>query len=637
MFAGTPAGAGTLSAHDLQLYRDAFRAAERSRWDDARSLAASAHEKLPAKVLQWLALLENGEFGAIAPFLQANPDWPSQHGLRRKAESTMSDAEPAPRLLAYFEKFPPLSLKGFNHYLGALAIAGDARRIAGLVRERWTGGDVSAADQPEFLARFGTQLRAEDHRARLDRLLWSHDDDGARRMLPLVDDGWRALAEARLALAFDRPGSEALVERVPDQLGRDPGLLYERLRWRRRKNLDDGALEILASPPKRLGRDELWWTERHILARRLIERRDFAAAYRLVSAHVQDDGLPFAEAEFLAGWLALRFLNQPTQALRHFGRLHEAVNSPISLARGAYWSGRAAEAAGDRAAARQWYEAAARHTATFYGQLAWDRLGRGPDLSFPAPPKISAQQSSAFEFRELVRAVRLLHEIEPNPDNDRAGLFLRRVARTIKTPTDLALGTRLAHDIGRPDLAIAIAKQAVRSDIILVEGGYPVRSVGAVEGVEPGLPLSVIRQESTFNSNIVSSAGARGLMQLMPDTAALVARQLKIRYDKGKLTGDPGYNIQLGSTYLASLLDRYGGSYILSIAAYNAGPGRVAGWLEQFGDPRSPNVDAVDWIELIPISETRNYVQRVLEALQVYRVRLGHGRSDRTLNQDLRR
>ncbi|WP_245593347.1 lytic transglycosylase domain-containing protein [Azospirillum halopraeferens] len=626
--------AATLSGAEAAAYKEALLAAERGRFDEAGRLAAGARERLPAKVIRWMQLASpgGGSFTEITAFLRENPGWPNQAGLRRAAEAVMPDSLPDDRVIAWFDDNPPLTNRGFMRYADALVAMGRGERALTLVRARWTGSTFSAADEQAFLSRYRAMLRAQDHAARLDSLLWERQEDAARRMFPLVDEGRRALAEARLGIAAGRGNADALLARVPAALRNDAGLIYERVRFRRQRGDTDGAVAMLQTQPSDTGRSVPWWTERHILARRAIEQGDYALAYRIAAGHRQEDGVAHADAEFLAGWLALRFLNRPSDAFAHFQKLHRSVSAPISKARGAYWSGRAAEAMGDREQARTWFRSASAFSTTFYGQLAANALGAAPAL--PVEPAVSRDAAAAFERRELVRVARLLAQIEGR-DASRVTAFVRRISLDSKAPEDYALAARLARDIGRPDLAIAAAKDAAQEHVFLVDGGYPMLS-NRGSRPEPALVHAIIRQESTFNPTIVSSAGARGLMQLMPGTAQLVARQLGIAHTPAKLN-DPDHNVRLGSAYIADLLDRFNGSHVLAIAAYNAGPGRVSQWLTQYGDPRGQGIDIIDWIEMIPFSETRNYVQRVLEALIVYRGRLDGSRADLDLVKELRR
>ncbi|NYZ11990.1 lytic transglycosylase domain-containing protein [Azospirillum sp. RWY-5-1] len=635
--AALPAAAAPLSQADITIYRDAFRAADNDRHDEALRLASRAKDPLPAKVIRWMQLATpaGGSFDEIAAFIRDNGDWPNMTQLRRQAEKAMPLDMDENRVLAWFRDYPPQSNEGVMRYADTLLATGGEEQAVKLVRARWVEGSFGPTDEAEFLGRYRSHLRKQDHVTRFDRLLWERQETSARRMLDLLGEGYDALLDARMALDGDRGGADAAFARVPSSLRNDPGLLFDRARWLRRKGDDDGALAIFLKPPPELGRQQSWWGERHILARRAIERGDYRMAYRIASTHRQEDGVTHMEAEFLAGWLALRFLDQPSEAFKHFHTLYRTVTAPISRARGAYWCGRAAEALGNREQAREWFTKASGYGTTFYGQLAVSNLGGSARVTVPEEPKVANAQVTAFERREVVQVIRQLVQISGR-ENDRLTGFLRRISLDAKSPADYVLAGRLARDVGRPDLAVAAAKDAAQNEVYLTEVGYPLVSASR-NATEVSLVHAIIRQESTFNTNVVSSAGARGLMQLMPTTAQLVAKQLGIRHTHARLTADPDYNVLLGSTYIGDLVDRFNGSYVLAIAGYNAGPGRVRQWIDQFGDPRTEAIDVVDWMELIPIYETRNYVQRVLEALLVYRSKLQGGRAELDMARELRR
>lgn len=631
-----PALAGALSPQDLALYRQAFKAADNERFDEAQQLASQARDRLPAKVIRWIVLATpgGGSFAEIASFVRGNPDWPNQAQLRRQAEKAMPiDLDPA-EVLEWFRQFPPLSNDGFMMHADTLIGTGSQERAIPLIRARWVESNFTADEEANFLVRYRSHLRAQDHKARIDRLLWERQEAPVRRMLPFFDEAYDTLIEARIALDTDSGNADAAVARVAPSLRNDPGLLFDRARYRRRKGDDAGALEIVAQAPADMGRPQAWWSERHLLARRAIERGDHNLAYRLVKAHGQKDGSGLADAEFLAGFLALRFLDQPSEAFNHFNKLYRSVSAPISKARGAYWCGRAAEALGQTAQAAEWYAKAAAYGTTFYGQLSARHIAGGT-VTLPNPPQVSNAAATAFARREVVQVARLMAEIGGG-DDERVTTFLRRISLDAKEPADYTLAARLASELGRRDLAVAAAKDAAQNDIFLVEAGYPMIDARPA-APELALVHGIIRQESTFNTRIVSSAGARGLMQLMPGTAQLVAGKLGLKHTNARLTSDPGYNVTLGSAYLSDLIDRFNGSYVLAIAGYNAGPGRVRQWIQTYGDPRSEAIDVVDWIELIPIYETRNYVQRVMEAVLVYRARLQGAKAELNLDRDLRR
>lgn len=630
-----------LSDADIRLYREAFQAANRNRWDDAKRLAAQTREKLPAKALMALELARPDSGAGFEPldrFLREHAEWPGLAAIRRQAEMAMPADMPYAAVRAWFGRQPPQTLNGLIRLADALMATGADDQVPLQVRQRWIDGGYGPAEEQEFLARFAGFLRPEDHAARLDRLIWDGQDVAARRMYPLVDDERQAVAEARLLLAAEARGAESALGRVPEALRLEPGLLYERIRRLRRQDQDSEAARLLQKAPAELPRPALWWTERQLIARRLLRGGDGEQAYRLAREHGQSEGTGLVEAEFLAGWIALRHLKKPETAREHFQVLTRRSSSPISQARGYYWLARAAEAARDGDEARQYDEKAASYGTVFYGQLAAARLGQEVRLPVAAETGIDREEQIRFEKREMVRLTRLLAQIEGN-GGERSGLFARRIGSLADKPEEYALAGRLALSIGRPDIAIAIAKQAVQSGHYLLEAGYPQLSVDLPSSAaDPALVLALIRQESMFNSGAVSPVGARGLMQLMPATAQMVAGKLGLKeLQSGRLTSDPGLNVRLGTRYLEELLGRFQGSTMLAVASYNAGERRVREWMGSNGDPRRVEADIIDWIESIPFSETRNYVQRVLEGMMVYRARRNGGVLAASLEQELRR
>jgi len=617
--------ARALNADDIATYKQAFKAAEQGKMEDAKRIAKRARDDVPEKVIRWLDLIQastSADWNEITGFMQRNPDWPSMAALRRNAEARMPASLSYQEVRNWFETYPPLTLTGFDRYIVSLMETKSSDKAIALVRKRYIDGTFGSVEERDFRQRYNGLLRPADHAARLDRLLWDGNYDEAARVMTIASPGQRAVAEARIALSTMSAGVDGALRRVPASLQDDPGLAYDRAKWRRRKDMDEAALEIVAKSPAEAEHGGEWWVERHILARRLIEQGKFARAYDLVAVHKAKDGLAFAQAEFLAGWLALRQLNRPEEAQKHFEALFRGTTSPISKSRGAYWAGRAVEALGNKELARTWYDAAMSYSGTFYGLLAADKLGLPAGSALPAPVKVPVELQKGFQKLELVRIVQALARIE-GADSDRVTLFLRKMAADAKTAETYEMVGKLALEIGRPDLSVTTSRTALQDGFVLADAGFPLLPHKLNPMPEAGLVHGVIRQESNFNRLAISSAGARGLMQVMPATAKAVAKQQGLRHSDDKLTAEPKHNVAIGSAYLQELLDRYGGSYVLAIASYNAGPGRVSGWLNTFGDPRNPNVDVVDWIETMPIYETRNYVQRVLENLHLYRARLG--------------
>jgi soluble lytic murein transglycosylase len=628
--------ADTLSSGDRQIYRNAFAAAKAGDYVSAQRQAAQAKDPLLAKVILWQAL-KGGRTGAsfseITAFIKQNPDWPAQSALRQRAEEALTGV-PDATVRDWFAAHHPVTPYGRLREADMAMAAG--QKAAGLaeIREVWINSELSAFDEKTILQRFPGVIRTEDHIKRLDRLVWDGLSEAAHRLMPRVPQEYRLLADARLKLAGFLPGVEGAVAKVPAHLRNDPGLQYERLRWRRRKEMYPAALEILMHPPRELVRPAAWWTERQILARRALAEGKPKLAYELVAKHGMTDGPAYAEAEFLAGWIAFRFLKDAPRGYEHFVRLHKNAKLPISVARGAYWAGRAAEAQNFKQIATDWFTLAAAHPTTYYGQLAASKLGGETMLRIPPEPKPTAEERAQFRRRDLVRVVESLAEIG---EYDRIPAFMRKLSELAKTPTDHLQIAVLGDSTGRSDLAVAAAKRAGYAGVNLINHGYPVIDLPPGGDVERPLVLAMARQESAFEREAVSRTGARGLMQLMPSTAKNIAKSMQLPFSADRLLTDPRYNLTLGRAYLDGLLSRFAGSYILAIASYNAGPGRIAEWIANFGDPRTKSVDAIDWVESIPFAETRNYVQRVLENLQIYRIRLGDHAVAMSLSSDLHR
>jgi soluble lytic murein transglycosylase len=628
--------AQALSSEDRQIYRAAFAAAKGTDSPGALRLAAHARDPLLRKVLTWMALsrgASGASFADIAAFIAQNPDWPGQLTLRQRAEEAIAGASDA-AVREWFGRFHPVTPYGKLRQAELMMADGQKAAAAAQIRDVWINSELSAFDEKSILARFPGIIRGEDHIKRLDRVLWDGLDESAKRMLPRVPQDYRLLADARTKLADFKPGVEGALAKVPAHLRNDPGLLYERTRWRRRKELYDAATESLLSAPKDLIRPIEWWTERQILARHALTDGNPQLAYRLVGRHELTEGTAaFADAEFLAGWIALRSLHNAQAGYDHFVRLYNGVKLPISRARGAYWAGRAAEALNRPDLAATWFANAAEHATTYYGQLARAKVGGEAARQLNAEPKPTAEEIAQFRKRELVRAVEMMGEIG---ETDRLSIFMHKLSALATTPGEHVLVASLFESVGRLDLAVGAAKRAGYAGVMLINHGYP--TIELPKGApERPLVLAMTRQESAFERTAVSKSGARGLMQLMPATASHIAKSRQLPYSPDRLLTDGSYNLTLGRAYLEELLDRFSGSYVLSIAAYNAGPARVRQWIETFGDPRTRNVDVVDWVESIPFTETRNYVQRVLENLQVYRMRLGDHALAFSLASDLRR
>lgn len=621
---------------DIQNYRRAFALIDSGRVQEAEVFASHGRDPVLNKVIHGIVMAQPGNdftFDDMADFVAHNPDWPNAKGILATAEQKIPSATPPSQVAAWFDAHPPISLIGFYRYVDALNLAGRTQQVSDLVRARWIEGDFSTEELTTFYTRFQLYLSDADHRIRLDRLLWKHDAAAARALYPFLDSGAKVLAEARLGLAAHVSHVDALVERVPRELQFDPGLLYERLRWHVRNNQDDQAIDILRHAPETLGNPEAWWEQRQIMARRMVEKKAYDEAYELAAGHGPLDNKQLVESEFLCGWLALRFLNSPEDAQRHFQTLYDHAGTPISRARGAYWLGRAHEARGDSDNARQSYETAATLNLTYYGQLAAARIYEHPMIAATPEPTIPPAIRTAFYNRDLVHAVERLFTLG---ERDRAHGFFHALIESSQLRADFALLTELAYRIERPDFAIEAGKAANQKNLLMAAGGFPLLDRNLPHPPDPAFTHALIRQESMFNPEARSPVGAEGLMQLMPATAKGVAKKLGVRFKPSQLN-DADYNLRLGTKFVQDQIDNFNGSYLLALAGYNAGPHRVHEWMTDIGDPRQNDVDVIDWVESIPAHETRNYVQRIMESLQIYRARLAGGQAPLQILKDLKR
>ena len=621
-----PHHSNALSSGDKTAYIHAFKHADEGNWSLARKHVRRVQELLPTKALQWMRITDRRtkvSFHEITAFIKANPHWPKQKILRRRAEESITDRTPKSEILNWFSNSPPVTGRGAYHYIRLLLKEKKITTATKFARHAWINIHMGYAIEKQFRKDFRKLIQADDHIARLERLLWNRRILTARRQLRRMSHDYQWLGLARIALMRREPGVDHAVSKVPNRLLDNAGLVYERIRWRRKNKLYDSAIELLHRARKPLVKHKRWWTERRILTRRLLRNGKPEEAYLLVTKHHQLNGLGLAEAEWLAGWIALRSLNRYVDAFVHFRKLFNSVSYPVSKARAAYWAGRAAAASGKTRIAFDWYIVAASHVTTFYGQLAAANLPLEFRPRLPKEPMADDQTATSFAHLELVRLIKMLGDIDQTDEIDP---FIQKLASNTNSAPEWTLIANLARDVKRKDLAIYIAKKALNQGVILSYLGYPKLDHTLNSAPDPAFINAVVRQESAFNSKAISHAGARGLMQLMPRTAQKIAKQMKISYSRKKLLQNPKYNVRIGLAYLLQLLKEYNGSPILTLAAYNAGPARVKRWLRAFGNPNRSSEHAIDWIECIPFYETRNYIQRVLENFTVYS---NHGKDHR--------
>lgn len=570
------------------------------------------------KLVAWQTLLDRdaaASFNEITRFMAENPHWPEQKRLRLNAELSLRDGSvPDEDIIAWFAGQPPVSGVGRLALAEALSRReGAAEIIPTLIREAWTGGDFEEAEERRLLNTYGRYLTQDDHINRASRLLWEEKIVPARRMLARLPHDRRRLMEARIALIENKRTAGAALGQVSASLMNDPGLLYDRMRYRARRDDDRGVREMLLAAPATVPYPEKWWRYREMQVREAIDEGNARLASRLLANHGQTEGKGLADAVWLRGWLQLEFLGQAKQALATFSDMYDGVRYPVSRARAAFWAARAAEKSGNAGAAADWYDKAARHPTTFYGQMALARHASA--LKLPSAPSPSSAAKQRFEGSDLAKAAR---EAAALGEHHIAARLVEHMVETAEGDEDAALATGLGHELGLPHLSVRAAKKALQRNMVLTENGYPAPPTPGGLEVERPLALAVMRQESEFDAFAKSPSGALGMMQLLPGTAREVARKTGLGYRRDQLF-DPEYNMIVGSRYLSRLVDSYGGSYVMAIAAYNAGPGNVRRWTRQFGTPGNDPDSAIGWIERIPFAETRNYVQRVMENLQVYR------------------
>lgn len=612
---------------DFSLAKKAIRAMEERKWVKALSLSKKARDKSIYKFIQWQHLLttrNQASFYDYQQFIKKNNEYPRIGRLKYLAEHKLSTKKISPeKIIKWFNGNEPLS--GFGKLiLGESLIAiGDIPEGIKLIKNGWITAQLSRSDMKFFRKKFKKYLNAKDYISRADYLAWENKYWDLKRMLRYLPKDYELLYTARQILMSKSYGVDNAIKKVPNKLKNDPGLNYDRLKWRRKRGRLDSSLEILLkikNNKKYLIRPDKWWKERAIISRSLLYKKKYALAYKISSQHALENGPEYAEAEWMSGWIALSFLHDSILANKHFKNFYNNVGYPISLARGAYWLGKSYEEMNNKKESLKWYEEATKYLTTYYGQLAYLKIKPNEKFELSEQIKVDGKLRKKFYEKDLVKIIFLLNELKK--DKYTKDILKHLATENIANGSEV-LAAELATNISRYDFAIQIAKLASYQKRFHNDFNYPIIStpklINGRKIPEPAFILSIIRQESEFDLTAHSSAGAQGLMQLMPYTAKLVSKQAKLPYSKSRLTRDPEYNINLGSHYIAGLILEYDGAYPFAIAAYNAGPKRVRYWKKINKNPQKKQINYVDWIELIKFKETRNYVQRVLENYNVYR------------------
>jgi len=612
---------------DFAIAKQTIRLIDKKRWKEAHRAAKKAKDSSIYNFTQWKYLLTTGNnatFFDYKFFIQNNSDYPRINRIKYLAEHKLSTKILSPKdIINWFDKNPPLS--GFGKIiLGEAHILLKNVNIGSkLIKEGWITADLTRSDMKFFRKKFKKYLNSNDYIKRADYLAWENKYWDLKRMLKYLPQDYRLLYTARQLLMSKSYGVDTAISKVPDKFKNNVGLNYDRLKWRRKRGRVDSSLEILTkikNTKEYLIRPDKWWIERSIIARSLIYKKKYEIAYQITSQHALNNGPEYAEAEWMSGWIALSFLNDPLLAQIHFTNFYNNVGYPISLSRGSYWLGRTYEKIGQNELAQKWYLEGSKFLTTYYGQLCHLKIKPNEKIILDELMQIDKKFAEKFYNQDLVKIVYLLNEL--NKDKYTKDILKHLANQNVKQGSEV-LAAKIATDISRFDYAIQIAKVASYQKRFHNKYNYPIistpKTINGRKIPESAFILAIIRQESEFDTSADSSAGAKGLMQLMPYTAKVVAKKAKFAYSKSKLTKDPEYNINLGSFYIAGLILEYDGSYPFAIAAYNAGPKRVKYWKKINKNPQKRQIDYVDWIELIKFKETRNYVQRVLENYNVYR------------------
>ena len=598
-----------------------FDSIKKQKWSNAKKIANK--DKALEKLVDWYFLNQNKSpkfFQNTNNFIKENPNWPKITFLRKKNELFVGSNWNNSRIINLFDATPPLTTKGAVNYVDALRKKNGINSVIKLANDTWINKNFTKHQSKDFYKKYKKILTPDAHLKRIERLTWLGRSYEARRMLPVINKNYRNLYNAKIILRRRGGSPDSAVASVPKNLKKNEGLIYERLRWRRKTRLYDTAFELIDPLPNKLEYEKKWWYEVSFLIRKFIERKKYQKAYKLAKDFSDKSKEKLSESEWLAGWIAYNFLNLNSEIyINHFLNSYENTNHRGEKAKSAYWIGKSYKKINNKEQSKIWYQTSSKENTEFYGQLSFDQI-KTSNITLIENEELYGKNLIIKEDLELMKtSLFKATEMVLLYGNRKAGKnFISALLKICKKPGEFQLVARLAENYNRPDLAIKASNKAFKKNINLYHYGYPTVTFKTTSGIEKELVYAVIRQESVFNEKAHSKAGARGLMQLMPLTAKKMSKKVNLKYSKSRLKTDPQYNVILGSYYLKSLIEEYD-SYLLALVGYNAGPRRIPRWIKKFGDPRKSNVDPISWIEQIPIKETRLYTKKVLSNLQVYR------------------
>ena len=620
-----------LNQKDFAKAKETIKFIKARKWNSALKSSEKIKNSEFRNLVTWMYLKTTGNaasFNDYKNFIEQHEDYPRINRIKYLAEQKIYLRNNSPTsIINWFKKNPPLGGIGKIKLAEAYLEQGKVDEVKTLIKDGWVTADISKSNLGYYRAKFKKFLNSDDHLARADFLAWEKKYWDLKRMLRYLPKDERALYNARQILMSNSYGVDNAISKVPAHLKKDPGLEFDRLRWRNRRGRLEGSLEILYKNANKtqsqMIRPDKWREQRKSVARTLIYKKRYKTAYKVASEHSLSAGPEFAEAEWLSGWIALSFLNSPEYAINHFENFYNNVGYPISLARGAYWLGQTYKTLNNKELSNKYFSEGAKFPMTYYGQLSFNEIKPGENFELIDQSDFNKEYQKEFNKNKLINHVVLLKELNAT---QYAKDIIKHLATLNVEKGSEVLAAKLSTDIERYDFAIQISKQASYEKRFFNKYNYPIittpKQINNKSMPNAGVVLAIIRQESEFDTKANSYAGARGMMQLMKYTAKIVAKQAKLPYSITRLTQDPEYNIKLGSYYFNSLIEDYNGIYPFAIAAYNAGPNRVKTWRRVNGDPSKGQLSYVNWIELIRFKETRNYVQRVLENINVYKYML---------------
>jgi len=615
-----------LSEKDQKIFNKALKAGDRRKWSLANKNAKDLKNSEAKKIIKWRWLIANDGMASnkdLKFFYNSNKKWPRLSKIKKKIEAKLKKENYQESLL-WFQDNPPVTGIGKIKFSELLLKNNLNTEGIWLIENAWQNHNYSSSEEKYILKKYGKYLSEEIHNLRLERLIWNKTWGSARRQLKRVNKDIRNFSNAKILLSRRKGNVDNAIKKINKKLITHETLIYERIKWRRKAKLEKKSYELLYNYKGNYSRPKKWWTEINYHSRKQISYGNYEKAITILKNFNNGTKDYSSEASWLIGWLSLTFEKNPKTAYEYFKKMFDEVITPISKSRASYWAGKSAKSIGDTTGAKVWFARSSDYPATFYGQLALKELGKSlymPDNLY----NISDKEIENFKSKELVKCLIILLDAK---HRRLSRIFAMHIASKSKTTKDIMLLSYILMEKKAVSLSIFAGKKAIYNNIYIPSLNFPIPNKNIFQAIKNNSiidiseTLAISRQESAFDTKAISRAGARGLMQLMPRTARLTAKKVNYKYIRKNLTLKPSYNVKLGTSYFKEMLDKFNGSYILALASYNAGPNRVSRWLRVYGDPRKNEIDPVTWIELIPISETRNYVQRVIEGMYMYKVLL---------------